>query len=237
MLALIKPQTCLLLLFVWLPIGCGGKAQAGTQRSGAGGEGGQGEMGGADPGPATHVSECEALCARSAEVGCTGGDTPCVLACATVTGFSSCQSQIQAWLDCAKEAEMVCDSSGVPTFAGCDLQLALAAACAASAPAPKAVQKSCGSYCDQLEASGCTATTPLGDCRQACGIAGMVVSTCQSKFIDYVNCAIASGESCDENGQINASICTAQQLVYAGCLFSEVGQAGMLAGAGGTSSR
>ncbi len=232
----------ILLMGACLLPGCGGRAQAGTQEGNSGGQGGQGGQderggeGGEGAGPATHVTECEALCARTTEVGCSAGDTACVMVCATVTGYPACQSQIQAWLNCARAADVVCDSSGVPTFSGCDMQLTLAAACAATAPAPQVVQASCGSYCDQIEAAGCTATTPIGECRQSCGLAGTVVSTCQSRFIDYVDCAVESGASCDANGQLNPAICTAQQLVYSGCVLSEVGKASLLVGSGGTAA-
>jgi hypothetical protein len=154
--------------------------------------------------------------------------------CATVTGFAACQRQIQAWLNCAKAADVTCDSAGIPTFSGCDLQLALAVACATTAPPPKAVQASCGGYCDQLEAKGCSMTTPIGDCGQACGLAGMVVSNCQSDFTRYLDCAVASNESCDQTGLLNTAVCTAQQFVYTGCVLSAVGKATMNAGSGGT---
>jgi hypothetical protein len=242
MTGLTRPSATILLVGACLVLGCGGRAQAGVQEGnsdGQGGRGGQGERGGeggAGAGPATHVTECEALCARTTEAGCSAGDSACVMVCATVTGYPACQSQIQAWLNCARAADVVCDSSGVPTFSGCDMQLSLAAACAATAPAPKVVQASCASYCEQIEAAGCTATTPIGECRQSCGLAGTVVSSCQSQFIAYVNCAVDSGESCDGNGQLNAAVCTAQQFAYSGCVLSAVGQASVLAGSGGTTA-
>jgi hypothetical protein len=159
------------------------------------------------------------------------------MACATVTGFPACQSQIEAWLSCARSAAVVCDPSGVPSFEGCDTQLAFAAGCAATTPPPKVVQKSCGDYCNQIEAAGCDATTPLGDCSQTCGLAGTVIADCQANFIKYLDCMVGTGESCDANGQLNTSICTAQQFVYMGCVFSAVGTATIPSGTGGTPAK
>jgi hypothetical protein len=240
MTGLARSSATILLLGTCLLLSCGGKVQAGVQRGdsgGQGGYGGEGEQGGEDPGPATHATECEALCARTTVAGCSAGDSACVMVCATVTGFAGCQTQIQAWLDCAKVADVGCDSSGIPTFSGCDTKLALAAACAAMTPPPKVVAASCGNYCDQLTAAGCTVTTPIGDCSQACGLAGMVVSSCQSNFIDYLDCAVENGGSCDENGQLGTSVCTAQQLVYTGCLLTAVGEATMTTGTGGAAAQ
>lgn len=232
MTGILRSSAVMLLLGTGLALSCGGKVNAGVQRSDSGGHGGE-EQGGQGAGPATHVTECEALCARTADAGCSAGDSACVMLCATVTGFASCQGRIQAWLDCAAAADVVCDASGIPTFSGCDMQLGLAAACAATAPPPKVVEKSCSDYCDQLEAAGCTATTPLGECRQTCGLAGMVVSNCQANFISYLDCAVASGQSCTEDGQLNSGICTSQQLIYTGCVLTAVGKA-TLTGSGGT---
>jgi hypothetical protein len=234
MTGLARSSAAVLLIGACLGLGCGGKALASMQQGNSEGQAGQGGKG---PGPETHATECESLCARTADAGCSAGDSACVMACATVTGFAGCQSQIDTWLACAEKAEVVCDTSGVPTFAGCDLQLTLAAACAAAATPPKVVQKSCGNYCDQIEAAGCSTTTPIGECRQACGLAGMVVSDCQPGFITYLDCAVANGDSCDNNGLLNATPCMAQQLVYLGCVLSSVGAATLPSGTGGTAAK
>jgi hypothetical protein len=242
MIRLTKSSSWALLIGTGLGLGfgCGGKADASAQKAhagGAGGASGSSGVAGKVVGPAVHVDECERICARTIDAGCGADDSACIMACATVTGFSGCQSQISAWLRCAESAEVVCDSSGAPTFSGCDEPLAQAAACAAMTPAPKVVQTSCSGYCDQLVSAGCSFNTPLVECHQACGMAGMIVSTCQSSFLEYLNCAAASGESCDTSGQLNTNVCTAQQFVYMGCVLSEIGKATIPIGTGGTTAQ
>jgi hypothetical protein len=208
--------------------GCGGKADADAQST---------HTGGNSSGPSAHISDCEDLCSRSADAGCLAPDTTCVMSCATVTGFSECQKQIDAWIACAKEASVSCDSNGLPVFDGCDTKLAIVAACASTVAPPKEVSVPCGGFCDQIEAAGCSAATPLGDCRTSCGAAGLMVAACQSSYVKYLDCIVASGAGCGANGQLNTSICTAQQMVYTGCMLTEVGTATLLTGTGGTTAQ
>lgn len=245
MSAFAKPSRMVLIWCVTLVLGCGGKAQTPAQKRSSGGQGGgsqggqggEAESGGQAPGPGAHVSECEELCARTEEAGCSAGAEECVIACATVTGFAGCQPQIDAWISCAQIAEVICDESGAPTFTSCEEQLTAAAVCAATTVPTPVVQETCSSYCDELEATGCDTTNPLGDCRQACGLAGMVVVDCQSKFIQFIDCAVASGESCDASGVPNTSVCLSKQLAYSGCMLSAVGESTQLDAAGGSGAK
>ncbi|HEY5955428.1 MAG TPA: hypothetical protein VIV60_02695, partial [Polyangiaceae bacterium] len=77
--------------------------------------------------------------------------------------------------------------------------------------------------------------------RTACGMAGMVVASCQAAFLGYMSCAVGSGVTCDANGQVDSTICTGEQFLYTGCLLSALGMtslpdglsAGILTGAAG----
>ncbi|HEY5955805.1 MAG TPA: hypothetical protein VIV60_04595, partial [Polyangiaceae bacterium] len=80
-------------------LNCGGKDEATVQPGDGSGNAGSGAAGGRANGgvggrssstsdPQIHLSECEALCARTADAGCSAGADSCVLLCATVTGFS-----------------------------------------------------------------------------------------------------------------------------------------------------
>jgi hypothetical protein len=236
----------------WL-VNCGGKDEDGNRPSNAGGSaaagssgkpiGGSGGRASTAPGAPTHLSECETLCGRTADAGCSAGADSCVKLCATVTGFANCQPSIEAWLNCAKTAAIECDASGAPSFAGCEQSMSAAIFCAALTPAPPAVQQSCASYCTAIEDSGCSADTPVGDCRSACGMAGTVVTDCQSSLLAYLACATASGITCDASGQVDAAICSTEQFAFTGCLLTAVGAstlsstgAGLLTGAAGAGS-
>ena len=207
--------------------GQGGESQAGQSQGGQRGQ---------TTGPALHISECSALCARAQASGCSGGENACVMVCATVTGFSSCQQQIAAWLDCAKAADVTCDASGVPGFPACNNMLVQTTLCAATTQPPPAIQKSCSDYCDQVETAGCTATTPLGDCRQTCGLAGMVISNCGEDYRTYLDCAVATGATCNANGQLNAAACGVQQRAYLACMMLEIGKSMLPSGTGGATA-
>jgi len=217
--------------------GCGGKSEAYVD-SNSGGKGGASSNGfaGQGAGPATHVTECEALCSRSEDAGCTGSNASCLMVCATVTGYPSCQKEIEAWLSCAKTGGITCDASGNPTVSGCDSQLMMVSACALMQDPPKAVAKSCTEFCKEVDRAGCSVNNQLGNCDQMCGIAGVVVSACQQKFVDYTNCQAAGGITCDGSGNPQAVGCEAQQLIYVGCLMTEVGQGTLSSSASGGSS-
>lgn len=208
---------------------CGGKSGVGSGK-GAGGQGGDAGEGGSGAGPATHVSECESLCARTADAGCTTDATSCLLLCATVTGHSGCQSAITNWLDCAGDAEVTCDESDNPTFNGCDEELVMVSACAISTDPPKVVARSCSDYCGAVDDAGCTLDSPLGDCDQACGATGMVVSVCQGEFVSLLNCQSKTSITCDENGNPEFVGCESQQLLYMGCVMTEVGEGTLASG-------
>lgn len=206
---------------------CGGKSETtmGSEhgKGGAGGASGEG-FAGVGAGPATHASECESLCERTTTEGCTEDTTSCLLVCATVTGYGACQPEVQKWLDCAKKSEVTCDSSGVPSFASCEMLLMSVSACALAEDPPKAVAKSCADFCDELDGTSCSIDTELGGCSEMCGIFGMVVTACQPKFVAYTNCQTKAGIACDDAGNLSAAGCESEQLVYLGCLMTEVGE-------------
>lgn len=228
---LTKRSVTFLSFGVLLWFGCGGKAalhadddaSVGGQsgRGGQSGWGGQGISG--QPSIDTHKSECEALCSKATAAGCSAGEAPCVMTCATVTAFPNCQGAIQSWLDCAKAAAVVCDASGTPGFPACDTLLALAGACAIATPAAPPVAESCSGYCNEIETAGCTLSTPLGDCEQACGLAGTALSSCQESYLAWLNCARKSGTACQPDGQPNSSVCPLEQLTWLGCVTTLLG--------------
>jgi hypothetical protein len=232
-----------MLLTLSLLLRCGGRAEVTEQHQGGlagqgnvGGRGALGGQGGETVGPAAHMTECEALCARAEVSACSGGENACAMTCAMVTGLSACQEAIGPWLACAKTSKVTCDASGIPVFSDCSMQLASTAVCIATVVPPEAVQVSCGDYCAQVEAAGCSVSTPLGDCAQTCGLAGMVTATCQPAFIEYLSCAAASEASCSTNGELNTEICASQQRTYLGCMMLEVGKSMLIGGAGGAAA-
>lgn len=215
---------------------CGGKSGVDAGHSSAGGQGGesagQGGAAGSGAGPSTHVTECEALCARTVDAGCLNDETSCLVACATVTGYPSCQSPIDAWLICAKDSAITCDASGNPSFAACDTELALVGACALLNTPPVAVASTCADYCAQVDEAGCTAVSQLGDCSQACGISGTVVPNCQSSFVAFTQCEADAGVTCDSSGAPIVTGCDSEKTLYAACVMVEMGE-GILNGSGG----
>lgn len=212
-------------------VACGGKSALGSDEDDS--RGGNGSGRGGAPGQGgqvsitAHLSECESICTKATAAGCSAGDAPCVMTCATVTSFPNCQAAIQSWLTCAKTSEVMCDASGNPSFPACEAQLALAGACAVATPPDQPVAESCSGYCSQIEAAGCRLTTPMGECRQACGLAGTVLSSCQESYLAWLNCAKDSGAACQPNGELNTSVCSAQQLVWLGCASTVLGTAGL----------
>jgi hypothetical protein len=219
---------------------CGGTSDGGSGKA-AGGQGGEAGAG-SGAGPATHASECEALCERTTDAGCTTetDGTSCLLLCATVTGYSGCQPQITQWLDCANDATVSCAEDGTPTFEGCDASLLLVTACAMSADPPKVVARSCSEYCETVSDAGCSLESGYGDCEQMCGATGMVVAVCQDTFVNWVRCQSQTSITCAEDGTPEVTGCESQELLYMGCVMTEVGQgtlpAESTASAGGASA-
>jgi hypothetical protein len=207
---------------------CGGKSGSSSRSEdgGAGGQsGGASNQAGSGAGPATHLSECESLCSRTTKENCTSSSGDCLMVCATLTGYADCQSEIDKWLKCTKSSPIACDSSGNPNFTDCETELALVSACAILTPPPKAVAKSCEDYCAEVEAAGCDMSSTLGDCSLTCGLAGNVVSVCQDRFVELVQCQVDVGATCDDTGAPVFTGCESKQLVYFGCVAMEVGVA------------
>jgi hypothetical protein len=206
---------------------CGGKSDVSSNQAsgGRGEEGGTnaGGFSGSGAGPATHRTQCESLCARTAKIdGCTDNTLSCQLLCTTVTGYPSCQKQIDSWLKCSEDSAITCDESGVPNFADCENELLLAGSCAMTAEPPVAVKNSCEDFCTEVEVSGCTLDSQLGDCTQACGLSGTVVAACQTAFVDYLKCQLDTGVTCDESGVLAIDGCDSTRLKYLGCMLTEM---------------
>jgi hypothetical protein len=146
------------------------------------------------------------------------------MVCATVTGYASCQSQIDEWLSCSETSAITCDTSGTPTFSDCNDELTSVGVCAMATPPPKAVAKSCEDYCDEVDAAGCSTDSTLGDCSQTCGVAAMVVAVCQADFVAMLNCQSKVGVTCDANGNPTTTGCGSEQITYTGCVMTEVGR-------------